>query len=170
LIRIHKQLKKNTRRVLVLLQFGCSTKDPTLVHCGLGSGYDPHGVITRNFALHFFLLNKKIHAPATRRRSPKPIVLHPTPSDPAMPLTPPDPAIPPNPVIYGLRELGDDFHMDKKIDKFLPVLAKIDRIYKQAKQEAVGRLDSDYGYGFCLGLLDPATNIRVNDISLLLDK
>jgi len=106
----------------------------------------------------------------TRRRSPKPIVLHPTPSDPAMPLTPPDPAIPPNPVIYGLRELGDDFHMDKKIDEFLPVLAKIDRIYKQAKQEAVGRLDSDYGYGFCLGLLDPATNIRVNDISLLLDK
>ena len=87
-----------------------------------------------------------------------------------MPLTPPDPVIPPNPVIYGLRELGDDFHMDKKIDEFLPVLAKIDRIYKQAKQEAVGRLDSDYGYGFCLGLLDPATNIRVNDISLLLDK
>ncbi|OEL37595.1 hypothetical protein BAE44_0001386 [Dichanthelium oligosanthes] len=63
--------------------------------------------------------------------------------------------------IYGPRELRDEFHMDKKKEEIEPVLAKIEKIYSQVKQDK-GRLDS--GYCCCVGLLDPTTNIRVNDI------
>ncbi|CAD6246153.1 unnamed protein product [Miscanthus lutarioriparius] len=65
--------------------------------------------------------------------------------------------------IFGPIEVPDNFGAFK-LDDYDRVVAKIDKLYHKSKAGIVG-ISKEYlesGYCCCLGLLDPATNIRIN--------